>query len=289
MIEAQQTFLGQTTEHDFTLPTGHRMHYRKVGNGPPVVLIHGLIASSFSWRFNLPALAQHFTCYAVDLLGMGDAERPSGVDVSPRGLAEGLVAFLKAQSGGPWSIIGTSHGGAVAIWLARLARAAGLELNRLVLSAPANPWSQHGRRLAPFAAHPISRAVVKASRWAYIPVRRMTFSRMYGDRRLITKETLAGYARPLKIKGTVPHCLDLLKNWVRNVDELEGVMRGIDVPTLLVWGTKDRLVYFSSAQRMLETIPDARLLKIEGAGHLPYEERPEEWNAAVVPFLRDAH
>ena len=64
-------------------------------------------------------------------------------------------------------------------------------------------------------------------------------------------------------------------------------MRGIDVPTLLVWGTRDRLVYLSSAQRMLETIPDARLVTIEGTGHLPYEEQPDKFNAAVTAFLRD--
>ncbi len=264
------------------------MHYQKMGSGPPVVLIHGLVAYSFSWRFNRPAFAPYFTCYAVDLLGMGDSDRPSHVDVSPRALAEGLLAFMKAVSGGPWSIVGTSHGGGVAMWVARLAREAGLPRHRLVLSAPINPWSEHGRRLAPFAAHPISRAVVKASGWAYVPVRRITFARMYGDRRLVTEETIAGYARPLRMKGTVPHCLNLLKDWLPNVDELKAVMKGIDIPTLLTWGTKDRLVYLSSAHRILETIPDSRLVKIEGAGHLPYEERPQEWNAAVLPFLRDA-
>jgi pimeloyl-ACP methyl ester carboxylesterase len=263
------------------------MHYRKAGSGPPLLLIHGLVAYSFSWRFTLPALAPYFTCYAVDLLGVGDSERPSGLDVSPRALAGGLVAFMEMADSGPWSIIGSSHGGGVAMWVARLAQEAGIALHRLVLVAPINPWSQHGRRLAPFAAHPISRAIVKASRWAYVPVRRITFDRMYGDRSLVTEETLAGYARPLRIKGTVPHLLALLKNWLHNVDELESVMGAIGVPTLLVWGTKDRFVFFSSARQVLETMPNARLITVEGAGHLPYEERPKEFNAAVVPFLRD--
>jgi pimeloyl-ACP methyl ester carboxylesterase len=283
-----QTNSPPVTEQDWATPSGHRMHYRKGGTGPPLLLIHGLVAYSFSWRFNLPALARQFTCYAVDLLGMGDSERPVGIDVSPRALAAGLVAFMQAQGCEPWSVIGSSHGGGVAMWVARLAREAGIPLRRLVLVAPINPWSSHGRRLAPFAAHPWTAAVVRASRFAYVPVRRATFRRMYGDPSRVTEETLAGYARPLRTKGTVAHCLALLKDWIHNVDELEEVMRAIEVPTLLVWGTKDRLVYLSSASRIVETMPHARLVTIEGTGHLPYEERPEEFNAAVIPFLNTA-
>lgn len=261
------------------------MHYLRAGSGPPVLLIHGLVAYSFSWRFTLPALAPYFTGYAVDLLGMGDSERPSGIDVSPRALAEGLIAFMQANSDEPWTVIGNSHGGGVAMWIAVLAKAAGIPLHKLVLVAPVNPWSSHGRRLAPLAAHPITAAIVRASRFAYVPVRRLTFGRMYGDPRRVTRETVAGYARPLRIPGTVPHCLALLKDWNRNVDALEMIMPSIEVPTLIVWGTKDRLVYYSSAERLMRNLPNARLVSIEGAGHLPFEECPEQFNAALLSFL----
>lgn len=273
------------SRHDWAMPSGHRMHYLRTGSGHPLLMIHGLIASSFSWRFTLPALAPNYTCFAVDLLGMGDSERPSGIDVSPRALAEGLIAFMRATSSDPWTVIGSSHGGGVAMWVAQLANDAGIKIENLVLVAPINPWSKHGRWLAPFAAHPITRAIVRASRFAYVPVRRITFSRMYGDPRRVTEETLAGYARPLRVSGTIPHCLDLLKNWNRNVDELEGVMRQIHAPILVIWGTKDRLVYLDSAARLVRTLPNAKLVTIEGAGHLPYEERPEEFNAALASFL----
>jgi len=261
------------------------MHYRKAGSGPPILLIHGLVAHSFSWRFTVPALAPHFTCYAVDLLGMGDSERASHIDVSMRALAEGLVAFMKAQSCGPWSVIGNSHGGGIAQWVAVLGRKSGICLDKLVLVAPVNPWSPHGRRLAPFAAHPITAAIVRASRFAHVPVRRITFSRMYGDPNLVTNETIEGYARPLRIPGTVAHCLALLKDWNRNVDELGSVMREIDVPTLLIWGTKDRQVFVSSADAMVRAIPNAKLAIIAGAGHLPFEERPQEFNDLLIAFL----
>ena len=99
------------------------------------------------------------------------------------------------------------------------------------------------------------------------------------------KETLDGYARPLRIPGTVPHCLALLKDWNRNVDALESVIPGIDVPTLVVWGTRDRVVFYSSAERLVKTLPNAHLVTIEGAGHLPFEECPDEFNSALLRFL----
>ena len=271
--------------HDWTLPSGHRMHYLRAGSGPPVLLIHGLVAHSFSWRYTLPVLSPCFTCYAVDLLGMGDSERAPGIDVSPRALAEGLIAFMQSTSSEPWTVIGNSHGGGVAMWVASLAKSAGISLQNLVLVAPINPWSKHGRRLAPMAAHPITSAIVRASRFAYVPVRRLTFGRMYGDPKRVTKETLDGYARPLRIPGTIPHCLALLKDWNRNVDALESVIPGIDVPTLVVWGTRDRVVFYSSAERLVKTLPNAHLVTIEGAGHLPFEECPDEFNSALLRFL----
>jgi pimeloyl-ACP methyl ester carboxylesterase len=285
-MQALRTNSEAVTHHDWATPSGHRMHYLRAGTGPPVLLVHGLVAYSFSWRFTVPALAPNFTCYAVDLLGMGDSERPSGIDVSPRALAEGLVAFMRSQTTEGWSVIGSSHGGGVAMWVVRLAEDAGIPIRRLVLVAPINPWSAHGRRLAPLAAHPLVSAAVRACGFAYVPVRRLTFSRMYGDAKRVTEQTLSGYARPLSIKGTVPHCLALLKDWNRNVDELESVMQQLDAPTLVIWGTRDRLVCYDSAQKVVSALPNARLITISGAGHLPYEERPEEFNSALIPFIR---
>jgi len=54
------------------------MRYLSAGSGPPLLLVHGLLGYSFSWRFTIPALAQHATVYAIDLLGTGFSDRPPG-------------------------------------------------------------------------------------------------------------------------------------------------------------------------------------------------------------------
>ena len=66
---------------------GARMRYLRAGSGPPLILLHGLLGYSFSWRFALPALAPYATVYAPDMLGAGFSGRPTGVDHSMRGTA----------------------------------------------------------------------------------------------------------------------------------------------------------------------------------------------------------
>ena len=66
---------------------GARLRYLRAGSGPPLVLLHGLLGYSFSWRYTLPGLAPFATVYAPDLLGAGFSDRPPGLDHSMRGRA----------------------------------------------------------------------------------------------------------------------------------------------------------------------------------------------------------
>jgi pimeloyl-ACP methyl ester carboxylesterase len=78
-----------------------------------------------------------------------------------------------------------------------------------------------------------------------------------------------------------------VRNWTADLAEIDSVLPKIhDCPTLLMWGTKDRAVDFRSAERLRRNFHDARLVAFEGVGHLPYEEAPEEFNRALVDFLR---
>ncbi len=77
---------------------GARMRYLRAGSGPPLILLHGLLAYSFSWRFTLPALAPYATVYALDQLGAGFSDRPEGLDHSMRGTALRVLKFA-GQSG----------------------------------------------------------------------------------------------------------------------------------------------------------------------------------------------
>ena len=94
---------------------GYRMRYLRAGSGPPLLLLHGLLGYSFSWRFTIPALAGKATLYAVDMPGVGFSDRPPNSDGSLRAHAERLVRFLDGVGVASFDLLGTSHGGAVAM------------------------------------------------------------------------------------------------------------------------------------------------------------------------------
>ena len=261
--------------------SGHRLRYLTAGAGRPLLLIHGLMGYSFSWRFNLAELARHATVYAVDLLGMGFSER-CRMDCSLRATAQYLSAFLDQLKIGEFDLLGTSHGGAVAILLASLDPG---RVRRMVLSAPANPWSPYGRWLAPFLSRFPGRLAVPflADSRAFI---RFQLRRMYGDPSRITPGTFEGYSAAIAVTGTTDQVLRILSTWLDDLEEVRRVLPSIaQVPTLLVWGSKDLPVRLVSAAPLQAQFRHAELKVIEGVGHVPYEEVPAEFNRAVIEFL----
>src|ERR1039458_7256728 len=90
---------------------GARMRYLRAGSGPALVLLHGLLGYSFSWRYTMPALAPYATVYAPDMMGAGFSDRPGGIDHSMRGAAKRLLRFIAALGISSFDLVGTSHGG----------------------------------------------------------------------------------------------------------------------------------------------------------------------------------
>jgi pimeloyl-ACP methyl ester carboxylesterase len=99
---------------------GGRLRYLKAGSGRPLILVHGLLGYSFSWRFTMPALMPHATVYAIDNLGAGLSTAPAGLDCTVRAAAERVLQFADSLGLGEFDLLGTSHGGAVAMMAAAL-------------------------------------------------------------------------------------------------------------------------------------------------------------------------
>jgi pimeloyl-ACP methyl ester carboxylesterase len=80
----------------------------------------------------------------------------------------------------------------------------------------------------------------------------------------------------------------VLKTWTSDIAAVQAALPKLrDCPTLLIWGTKDRAVDYRSAEPLRRNFRKARLVALEGVGHVPYEEAPEEFNRALVDFLND--
>jgi pimeloyl-ACP methyl ester carboxylesterase len=259
------------------------MRHLRCGTGPPLLLLHGLLGYSFSWRFALPVLAEKATVYAVDMPGVGFSDRPSNAAGSFRAQAARLLRFLDSVNVQSCDLLGTSHGGAIAMMAAALAPE---RVRSLILVAPVNPWSAHGRRLAPFlSCVPLSWMLLRFEPLLGL-AHDVLLRRLYGDPRRIRPGTLAGYSDPFRIPGTLNYGLSVVKSWNRDLADLESALPGIaNIPTLLLWGSKDRAVSPDSAGPLRRVFKNCQVEIFDGVGHLPYEEVPEAFNASVIEFL----
>ncbi len=270
-------------EERWTRVDGHSVRYLCGGCGPPLVLLHGLLGYSFSWRYALPALAEKSTVYAVDFLGAGFSDRPAKLDCCFRAQAERLLRFLDGIGIVSCDLLGTSHGGAVAMMMAAMAPE---RVRSLILVAPVNPWSAHGKRWAPFLSSALVSAMISLLGPRLEGVHDLALGRLYGDRKRIRGGTLEGYSAALRIPGTFEYGLSVVRSWNRDLRELEAVLPRIaGIPTLLLWGSKDAAVNPASAQQLGHQFKDCRIEIFQGVGHLPYEEVPEEFNSSVLRFL----
>lgn len=273
-------------DHWITLD-GARMRYLRDGIGPPLILLHGLLGYSFSWRYAIPAFAQFANVHAVDMLGMGFSDRPPGLDGTLRACAERLLRFMDAVGMASCDLLGTSHGGGVAM---RAAAIAPDRIRSLILVAPINPWSSRGKFLAGLLGHRmISPLLLKiAPRLAFTHF--LLLRRLYGDPRRIRSGTLQGYSVPFTVPGALEHPLRILSSWHADLAELETVLPQIaQIPTLLLWGDCDNAVDPNSAAPLSQRLRNCETLMLKGVGHLPYEEVPEEFNRLVDRFLQSPH
>ncbi len=262
---------------------GIRWHYQSTGSGPALLLMHGLLGYSFSWRNAMPVWGNHSHVLAVDLPGAGFSEYPPGLDCSLRASAERILRFMDSVGIDSCDLLGTSHGGGVAMFAAALAPS---RVRRLILVAPVNPWSGRGTFLSIFLSHPpIAPAFSKFAPGLSI-LHEFYFRRLFGDPSRIRPGTLEGYMEPLRRRGAFDYGLRILRSWNHDLRELRLMLHKIaDIPALLVWGSLDGAVYPASAARLAQEFRNVQLVMLEGVGHLPYEEEPEEFNRTVEAFL----
>jgi pimeloyl-ACP methyl ester carboxylesterase len=263
------------------------MRYLTGGKGPALVLLHGLMGYSFCWRFNLESLARHARVFALDLPGTGFSSREPALDGDVTSLAGYTLAFLKAMDINSAVLMGSSHGGGMALVAAALARQRGISIPAMVLIAPVNPWSSQGTFLTRLGGSVTGARIVRSVASSVTLLHGTIVKRLYADPQRVTRETVEGYSRAISVPGSIDALLGRIKDWKNDMARIEQALPLVsDIPTLLVWGEKDGAVYLSSADELMKRLHHAELRVIPDAGHLPFEELPEEFNAVVIDFLQ---
>ena len=242
-----------------------------------VVYVHGLLASSATWRDVLAPASGGRPAIAVDLPGFGSSDRPWPFDYTVEGETAALLAYLDFRGVGRVALVGNSLGGSIAMLLAaeRPERVAAL-----ILVAPATPDAP-----IPWAARAIrSRgvgelALLLSNRWSVgVGLRR----RLYARAERVTKEAIADAWFPLTVPGTRRAALALIRSDPRR---LRGLEKRIRAPTLVLWGAEDHLLPTRGADDVASRIPHSQLVILPEAGHLPQREVPAAFSRAVASFL----
>lgn len=255
---------------------GLRLRYVRKGDGPPVLLLHGISSSLYTWKDVLPALAAHHDVIAMDFPGFGDSAIPA--PASGERTLRSVVGLMDRLGIARASVVGNSLGGAIAVALA-----AGFpdRVDRIVLIDPA------GYNFAPADRPFLLRlaALVPAPVLEALPVRPLVslgLRQVFHDDALVTPDKIAEYVAPMRRPGASAALHALLLG----TDDLHfpGVIREVRAPTLILWGRYDTWIPPRDADRFAADIKGARVVMME-AGHMPQEERPAETAARVEEFL----
>jgi pimeloyl-ACP methyl ester carboxylesterase len=255
----------------------------EAGQGPPVVLLHGLGATKASFLPTLGALAPGHRVIAVDLPGFGDSVKPVLAAYDAAFFTRSVVALLDALGLERATIVGNSMGGRVAL---EVGLTAADRVDRLVLLAPAlawrrsRPWAPLLRLVVPQLGivQPAPRVVVEAIVRRLIPGAEAGWTAAGVDEFLRSflepRGRAAFYAAARSIYLDEPHGPSGF--WTR--------LPALSVPSLFVWGTRDRLVPIAFAPHVRVALPGAEHLQLD-CGHVPQLERPQAVHAAMARFL----
>ena len=269
-------------EEGFVEAAGARIHYLHSGSGRPMLLLHGLVGSSRNWRNNLDGLAQHASVYAIDLVNMGKSQRVGKLDPGLRAAAHRIVAVMDALELTEADIVAHSHGGAIALMLAALYPE---RVRRLILFAPANPYSRSGDPIV--HTYSTSWGGLLARMLPYFPVRmqRHALGEIYGGADCVVDSCLHEIVHGLRDPVTLRHVLRTVRCWFSERAKLKAALRRVRIPTLLVWGDRDFTVSLTSAVKLKRKLRGSELIVLPGVGHASFEETPEQANRIVLEWL----
>jgi len=277
-----------------------QVHQVQGGHGTPVLFIHGLGSSGYmEWRFNLESTAVRHRVFAPDLPGYGRTEKPH-VRYTIGYFARFIEHYMEGRGLKDAAIVGASLGGRIALEIAlerpQLARRLVL-VNALGLGRPQPKMAQmaYGLVTVPHVGEAVMRFTRGALRRASPRTIRRVAGRFAGstsDLETLMDDT---YLDDLREMYETPDFHSAYLSTVRALIHPRALLGGqhdvsrrlgeLKMPVQLIWGADDPLFPVAHATRAHGLIPDCRLAVIEGAGHTPQAERPEEFNRVLHAFL----
>ena len=260
-------------QRDYVDVNGMNVYYAKAGDGPPLVLLHGLGASHLTCQENIEALATHFTVYAMDIPGHGDSVK-EGVSF--------IFGFLDAMGLSSAALVGNLMGGLIAL---KSALAEPERITHLVLIDTAG----FGKKIAPFLRLMSLPFVGElAERQATRSTANM-LRQIFAGKNIATEALIAELVRIRSLPGarsvvpkTLRESVDVFG--MKRKHRLLGRLPDLPMPLMVVWGGRDRFFPVAHAYAAADMVPSTRLLVLPEAGHWPHMQEPDVFNAELIMF-----
>jgi pimeloyl-ACP methyl ester carboxylesterase len=274
----------------FVTVNGVRLHYVQAGpeNGPLVLLLHGFPEYSYSWRYQLPALAGRYRVVAADLRGYHLSDKPAfGYDiVSLTSDVRELVWALGEQRA---HIVGHDWGGVIAWALA--VREPDVVRRLVVINAP-HPAAMRRELRHPaqlrrsayigfFQLRGVAERAIERDDYAMI---RRTFRAADRERAWLTDADIQRYVEAIARPGAVTAALSYYRALPRSLTQLSP-LRVITAPTLVLWGERDPYLGPELLDGLEPWVKDLTIRRFATAGHWLNQQAPEAVNEALLAFL----
>lgn len=273
---------------------GLRFHYVEAGAGSLVLLLHGFPEFWYSWRRQIPALAQAGShVLAPDLRGYNESEKPTLVrDYRGNTLVSDIVALMDHAGAAKAVVVGHDWGGVIAWALAqrhpeRVDRLVILNaphpaaLRRELLRSPAQ-WYRSSYILF-FQLPWLAEWRLRAGNFAFL---RKVLRREPVQAGAFNDEDVERYRSALAQPGALTAALNYYRAALRYPDLSKDSDRPIIMPTLVLWGMRDRYLGPGLAEDLSRWVPDLHLQRFEDASHWIQNDAPDRVNAAMLEFLQ---
>jgi pimeloyl-ACP methyl ester carboxylesterase len=261
-----------------------RLHVEEQGQGKPVILIHGLGASTFTWRNVAPELAKFHHVLAVDLKGFGRSPKPADGAYSSTDQARLIADLIRERGLEGVTLIGHSFGGAVAARVALDMHDRSKRISKLVLiDAPVLPDAVP--RYFNFAKKPgLLELMMK-------PLSAQQMARLLLEGSRLSKPSeadIAGYAAPYENADARSAFAEMARSILSERDRtIENRLGGLGIPSLVIWCRRDDVVPLHAGRHLAKALKGSKLIILPGCRHLPMDETPAALLTRLKTFLND--
>jgi magnesium chelatase accessory protein len=266
----------------FVASSGLNWHVQIVGAGPVLLLLHGTGAATHSWAKIMPLLAAHYTIIAPDLPGHGFTDTPTGAGLSLPGMAKLIGGLVKTLDIMPIAIVGHSAGAALGAQLILDGQVKTAHL--IALNGAFKPFNGLAAHIFPtiaklIALNPVTIFALASRSGDPGGVKKL----MDGTGSKLDAHAIDLYARLFATPGHVAGVMGMMVRW--ELGKLVPRLPQLTGPITLIAASGDRTIAPDVSAEVARIIPHAKLVPLEGLGHLAHEEDPEAVTHLIMAAL----